>query len=84
MAGEYASGMDQSKFLLDKALYMVRLLGWSSSFGGFVWSVVSWIWGGGLNELGTPEYAAFTAMFSVALFYMSWHLYQPFRPSRAV
>ena len=73
--------MDQSKILLGKALYVVRLLGWLLFFGGFVWSVVSWIWGGGLKELGTPEYAAFTAMFSVAVIYMSWHLYQPFRPS---
>ena len=74
--------MDSSKVLLGKALYVARLLGWVLSLGGNVWSLVAWISGGGIDVFGPPEYAASIVIFSVVLIYCSWHLYQPFRPSR--
>ena len=57
---------------------------WLISFGGQAWTLVSWIWGGGLTilgDLGPPEYSALTAMFSVVLVYSTCALVQPFRPS---
>ena len=60
-------------------------LAWLASLGGWVWTLVSWSWGGGLKvlgELGPPEYAALTAMFGAVFLYSSWTLAQPLRPSR--
>lgn len=59
-------------------------LAWLVSLGGGVWTLVSWIWGGGLKvleNLGTPEYAALAAVFAAVLAYSSWNLCQPLRPS---
>ena len=59
-------------------------LAWLFAFGGEVWTLVSWVSGGGLKllgNLGAPEYAALSAMFGAAFAYFTWHLCQPFRPS---
>ena len=60
-------------------------LAWLASFGGEVWALASWFWGGGLKlleELGPPEYAALTSMFGAVFLYSSWAMAQPLRPSR--
>ena len=58
---------------------------WLLAFGGEVWTLVTWFWGGGLKLLegvGAPEYAALTAIFGTVLLYSSWALAQPHRSSR--
>lgn len=64
---------------------VVPPMAWLLSFGGEVWTLVSWFWDGGLKvlgEIGPPEYAALAAMFGAVFLYSSWTLAQPFRPSR--
>ena len=63
-----------------------RLVGAVVSLGGAVWSIVAWIWGGGLaavfSYLGPPEFASLLAMFTAAMVFFCWRLCQPFLPSR--
>ena len=59
-------------------------LAWVLSFGAEVWTLASWVHGGGLEvfgAFGVPEYAALSAMFGVVLAYSTWQLVQPYRPS---
>lgn len=67
-------------------VHALRIAGAVASLGGAVWSIVAWIWGGGLaavfSLLGPPEYAALATMFSVMFSYSTWRLCEPFLPSR--
>ena len=48
-------------------------IGWLGSLGAQVWVTVGWAWGGSAIVLGSPEYAALTAMLIPILLGTTWY-----------